>query len=482
MANLIKRKKKRFKCVLNFNFFTILVVVLILVNTLIHVSLEDTQPITNEQTEVDNVPYNKKTLPSFILHVGPLKTGTTSLQCTLTSLRSELEKDGYRYIGIIDNSCGPPSVSEVDDQVRLREERIFKQALVQPSPCEKKLVSLKPPPKNVDPAGDDGDPGPISDYGCWGDFVSLLEKYRHKGISIIYSEENISNYMTSKKNAFPFQHLQRALVGWDVQVLITHRRLYNWIPSLHNEVYKQGPNKHRLKKWPGVGLCVKSKGKIMSTVLAYASDIISVQSEYYPHAVQVAKMVRSGGLPITLETYERPGSIVSRMICSHGASTACRTLTTSGLIDSLPRSNPSVSLDYDYVAVAACITGLINGSIVTREEASEYIQEFIQGVEGASPLSLPHNCPARDDLMPILEASLKDEQAAFKLRDKEWGQKEREVHEIAFWNDTGRGEHDGGRKKYCLVDFGAIQEEAGWKKFFTKTMMSRKYNKTNVMT
>ena len=50
---------------------------------------------TDAETEME-IQTNK---PTLIIHIGPPKTGSTTLQCTLESLRPQLEKDNIVYIG-----------------------------------------------------------------------------------------------------------------------------------------------------------------------------------------------------------------------------------------------------------------------------------------------------------------------------------------------------------------------------------------------
>jgi len=77
----------------------------------------------------------KETKPIFILHIGPPKTGSTTLQCELESLRIELAKDGYHYIGRPE--C-PGSVVDIK-QMHKNQFRIFAKALVTSYDCHRQL-------------------------------------------------------------------------------------------------------------------------------------------------------------------------------------------------------------------------------------------------------------------------------------------------------------------------------------------------------
>ncbi len=48
-------------------------------------------------TEVTATTKGKK--PQLIFHIGPPKTGSTYIQCALYKHRSELEKDGFIFVG-----------------------------------------------------------------------------------------------------------------------------------------------------------------------------------------------------------------------------------------------------------------------------------------------------------------------------------------------------------------------------------------------
>eukprot|EP00588_Corethron_pennatum_P006648 CAMPEP_0194297012 /NCGR_PEP_ID=MMETSP0169-20130528/57735_1 /TAXON_ID=218684 /ORGANISM="Corethron pennatum, Strain L29A3" /LENGTH=405 /DNA_ID=CAMNT_0039046681 /DNA_START=101 /DNA_END=1315 /DNA_ORIENTATION=- len=363
---------------------------------LLSADLRDTHVV--QRSELLNVAVPPP-LPSFVLHVGPLKTATTSLQCAFTSLRPELEADRYRYIGRFEDPCMPPSASKADDQLRKREEKVFEDALLWGARCHKALGKLEPPPENsTESVGNDLGPGPISSYGCWGNFVSVLEKYRSNGTSIIYSEENISTNMVKDRINFPYRHLRRALTGWNVQVLVVHRRLFDWMPSAHNELYKPGPAKQRLKRWPGGGLCVNKGGKDAPTVMNNVAQMVSKpEGKKWPDTLQVVDAAQSAGLHVVLESYEGAG-VVSRAVGNlpgGGAPTACRAIA-SGRLDTLPRGNPSVSLHHDMLTVAACRAGAVNGTVVTRTEVRDYVRERLEDADGMSPLSLPLDCPGKE--------------------------------------------------------------------------------------
>mmetsp|Transcript_8245 Transcript_8245/g.11715 ORF Transcript_8245/g.11715 Transcript_8245/m.11715 type:complete len:653 (-) Transcript_8245:125-2083(-) len=221
---------------------------------------------------------NKK--PVFILHVGPPKTGSTTLQCTLESLRTELVQDGIAYIGRPE--CRGYSNSNISnihiDAQTKREFRLFESALVSGYSCQKELIAMEEEKEKGEVEvdleqhnhnnNDQQDTNSTVTYpACWDEFIHRLESYRQNTSTssatstthVVFSDEAMSNRIARTRAyrpslPYPFQSLKRMLeedMGWDVKVLIVHRPLYDYLPSVYVEQYKDGPGKRRLRQWFG---------------------------------------------------------------------------------------------------------------------------------------------------------------------------------------------------------------------------------------
>jgi len=481
--------------------------------------------------------------PRFVLHVGPLKTGSTSLQCAFSTLRTELGADGYVFMGTTHDldKCPPQDDDDEDDdnddtrQSSSRgdsavHERTFYGALsLAAKGCHGQLKEMEIGTKQHRRQQPDVYPP------CWSKFLTLLDAYRRNGTSIIYSEENISTMAVG--SGFPYRHLLIALQDWDVHVVVVHRHLFDWLPSAHNEEYKPGPGKVRLGRWfrmqstgnngigGGVasafggkkgklGKCVDQGGRAVPTVYDLISrNVHHPTRKKWPDAMQVAMAMRREGMNAILvpmeeddddeeEDRDRGGDgdangghengeleprggnrnegmggkardLVTRVVCNHvpGASGTCRKLLMirrrreenkkkEMVAAARKRSNPSVSLHYDALAVGACHAGLINGTAISRGEARDAIRDHHEITNGGRPNDLPLSCPTEDELRPVLEASMDDEREAFKFWGQTWGVTEEGRHREKFRRAMLEG------KKFCSVDSARALEEESWISFF----------------
>ena len=146
----------------------------------------------------DSLPYR----PKLILHVGPPKTGTTSIQCGLSRFSGELAKmDNYYYMG---TKC-PEGSSEYDIQ---------KQTGSEPMKPLFEIYAYIPTHRDL--------PSHVAEK------LDLHHRQKH---NIIISAEKFSILDDSEKT---LSHMQSLFPPdkWDIQVIVTYRRYYEWIPSI----------------------------------------------------------------------------------------------------------------------------------------------------------------------------------------------------------------------------------------------------------
>lgn len=155
--------------------------------------------------------------PIFIFHVGPTKTGTTTIQAALDILDKQgiLAKDNFVNI--------PRNIIPLIEPCikRLSFKRCFKSCQNQVKASDLCLHY-----RNVDEM-----------------FSKALENRQN----VVYSYEGGISF--EMKPAF-----QELLKGFDVKPIVTYRRYYQWLPSAYNSRYK--PDKTRVKRkqlnrWPG---------------------------------------------------------------------------------------------------------------------------------------------------------------------------------------------------------------------------------------
>ena len=138
--------------------------------------------------------------PLLVMHVGTGKTGTTVLQTELESLESYLNKDGYTYQGKFIRQ--QPSYQEhftpLLESIMPRYEQV---------PAARRCTQLE--------------------GRCIQNFKDELAILRKRGQDVIISEE----WAISLGSAAELRLAKAALVEWDVLVVVTYRRLWEWLPS-----------------------------------------------------------------------------------------------------------------------------------------------------------------------------------------------------------------------------------------------------------
>jgi len=160
------------------------------------------QPAISIEYAVDNI-----AKPKLILHVGPLKSATTTIQSILKDrdMRSALLKDKYHVVNF--------GVEKL--------KRVLKDCFV-------KL------PKE-------------SDCRLWHALVKSFDTAREANNSVIFSNEILSRLPINNMTLSLWKNL---LVRWDIKVFIVHRPFDQWIQSLYvqyrkNTMYQSGLGRFR---------------------------------------------------------------------------------------------------------------------------------------------------------------------------------------------------------------------------------------------
>ena len=163
------------------------------------------------------------TKPVFVLHAGPPKTGTTTLQCSLPVLK--LEEDGFLYIG---------KVTDCPFSRKKRANYVNTKSL---ATCMNKYSGRN---------------------NTW--LEQQCKEYRKMKEILDFSLENDFDVIYSSEGFFDGFELSDAfkslVSGFEVKVMIVYRRYYQWLPSRYNSLSKPDSNRHKrrtLEKWPKDG-------------------------------------------------------------------------------------------------------------------------------------------------------------------------------------------------------------------------------------
>ena len=427
--------------------------------------------------------------PVFILHVGPPKTGSTTLQCTLESLRQELDKDSIAYIG------RPECPGQYIDRKHKREFEVFASSLVVGYDCQKQMNVFEEQHDDAERTRGILHEHDVTWPTCWNDFLQHLDTYRQAGKNIVFSDEAMSNRLVRAKKyrpdlPYPWKALKSSLerMGWDVRILLVHRPLYDFLPSVYVEQYKDGPNKVRLRRWfRGDGrssTCPQDGGREVPQPFATQTSEITIArllvkgQTLYPTPAQVYELSRERNFTTILvditKHFSRPNgqvlSSIQHIICDKipGTLHTCKAMleeknstdeeNQKERAQKPKQLNPSLSLHYDFIAVEACQRGLLNGTTVRRDVARRAIQRRQEQDAGLSPNDFPLICPDDKTLGDILQQSLEHER---RLHTAAWDQEEEADHVDKFWK-TVRG-----TKKFCTVDSKKVVEDKMWIDFFS---------------
>lgn len=413
--------------------------------------------------------------PLLILHAGPPKTGSTTLQCALESLRAELESDGVAYVG-------RPECPFAIDRTHREEFRRFERALVTGYACHKRLAAAA--------ASNDEDVP-----SCWReDLLDRLDRFRKrarstaKRVVVLFSDEALANRATGSFDyrpnvPYPWEALDRLRETWEVRVLVAHRPLHAYWPSVYAEMHKPGPGKARLRRWAGTGdaddACPREGGRVVPgpfddeslddrTTVTIARlmrrrrrrrDSDDGRPPLYPDPASTYEVFRDRGHDVTLvDVANADVDAVEEVVCSRlprsvRACAAQRARTADRVL------NPSGSLHHDVLAVEACRRGVLNGTRTPREAARRAVRERTTTTTASTPpLDDPSFliCPDRTTFEEMLCASLDHER---RLRGPLWS--EETTFEREFWRDVLERK----RAIYCALNTTAVLEDPTWRTF-----------------
>jgi len=165
------------------------------------------------------------TKPTFILHIGPYKTGTTFLQSMLCFNQKMmvpiLDQDNLLYLGTCPRKpCGPST----------------------PKPT---FICHYGQCGSLFRTSNDESNSPLSQLSP--DIIWFTHHALECGSNAMVIYEGLHN--------IPLEYLEGLhallLPNWNVQILITYRPLYQWLLSLFNQLYKPGAyRKKEFLLWP----------------------------------------------------------------------------------------------------------------------------------------------------------------------------------------------------------------------------------------
>jgi len=205
---------------------------------------------TNTTTIASGVASSRRRqLPTFVLHVGMPKTGTTFLQCSLCARAETTEptllRDNYVFLGTCPyNTC---LMEQLPPQyLKHRRSSFVKLGMSRDSILNKygPVVHFR----------NESEPLMRADLArsvLAAKFVDRVEQLRSERRNVLVIFEGCENFMDKQ-----IQALYRFLAPgklWNVRVVVAYRPLFDWLPSKYNSLRKPGRSKTH-NQWPGLHL------------------------------------------------------------------------------------------------------------------------------------------------------------------------------------------------------------------------------------
>ena len=410
----------------------------------------------------ENIPANKTIrrdeLPTFVLHVGPQKSGTTTIQKELHAphMKQLLRQDNFTVID--------------DDIIR------------------KKHLNFLTTTSN----------GTIFEFPK--DFVKVVEKQRKvPGQNIFGSSEYLRAPNDRQCQAWNNMFMSPVVdeidksdgQKWNLHVVITYRRLHSYLPSGWNQEYKlfrinRRPVHLHHQNWPGVNgdYRIPSFDEWFVEKHYGQSHHLHLAQERYSAWKKCSDEIIIVNIH-DLNVHGVDSDLTTNFVCKalKGATRTCSSLLGAQSNNKrLLQKNKSINLDHDILAVYAYENELIgvdpkhaiDNALYKRDHVTLKVQEHVD----SNGIALPMKCPNSTVLDYIYDWSLKSEQWAFSVMQNhnanstEMGVLHPDVIEIQpltkerLSNFNNDWEKSLAEKKFCNVDFVETLKQKEWQKFF----------------
>ena len=414
---------------------------------------------------------NSSNKPTFIIHLGPSKTGTTALQCALIFAfindqdRRHFESDQYTYIGTLPNQC------------RYSIEKRHRQRFLRHNPGqffrrhgEGKWVNLQAwRTKNMDDSHIyRSEVGPFLDYTVeegniemtseWTNNLDALNAAQHNGILVFEGLDRCTP-----------KHIQvlaeSLLPHWNVQIVANYRHMYEWLPSFYSEMT-------RIRVPAGYQFAPDNSTDLLPFDLeqrGYFTTMVQDLERRQKHPVEIvterfAKFFDKITI-LNIHEFASGQAYKEELFCNviPGMPHTCNALKEHQLdLGHRGMANPSFEFDYDMLANAAHKQGLIDSSKIQRERAFSLTKQRQEEAMNATAKDFPLICLPKATIDRLYQLSSASVQRIFP-------------------NDPSvQANHDKGfesvvqRKRFCHVDTQAVLKDLEWREFFQSMRQSIK--------
>lgn len=409
--------------------------------------IDDETSLIQDSFNNDNGSIESDTKKSyFVLHVGPPKTATTTLQLQLLNLTDILrERDDVLYFHADRNPV--PLIATLHTSnchVQLKEVR---QAQKQSNATTLQLRDA------------------LNRVTCWKPFLQEIQEYRQNyadTTSFMYSSEGFGIGWTRPTD---WISLRETLASVDIElvVVITYRRYYEWLLSSKQHAEKWTGAKKFLTQWPNQG--GQHTLDLLPTVLHFTSG----KSKWFPfqYTDAMIDMIAPHVPQTRLLNLHEDKSVLSTYLCDVLPNTpeTCKYSLEKDATDAAEfRANTQDSFRdeskgmkqtitaYDRIAMEAARQGLLNMTLITRRFAGLKCRNFHQVVLNGTEKDLPLTCPSQSLLHAFLNESLAKEEAIMP----DFYRKHQDKHWASFWKAAVAN-------KFCMVNATAVLMDTRWR-------------------
>lgn len=377
--------------------------------------------------------------PWFVIHLGPPKTATTTLETEMTNFIHTLGQDNYLYLGKF-----YPFTKTLGKRHRILE--ILRDLKCQ----EERRKSRK--------------------TKCWNEMMELLKPLR--GTNIFLSDEEFGFRWTDfpeGESPIDWISLQKDIgKHWNILAIIGYRRLHEWIPSARqqNDRWFKGRRNRRIMDWPSPHGKGSHLSPLFPMVLEYpqiSGNDVTPKFWFHYFTDDILRNLQNYRIPYKMFHMYHKEPLRSFFLCNilPDAPLSCAESRRLDLVREEMRANPAQteSLYYDAVATHAAARGWVDTVHFTRHEAAEVLQLYQETERNGTAYDLPQKCPSTDELNLLLRASMEKERRLMPELP--------EADLMASFQISIK------KSKYCWVDTETILDDPVWQAVIQSRLADR---------
>mmetsp|Transcript_24113 Transcript_24113/g.58237 ORF Transcript_24113/g.58237 Transcript_24113/m.58237 type:complete len:508 (+) Transcript_24113:157-1680(+) len=390
----------------------------------------------------------------LIIHVGPPKTATTSIQCTLAKAEKSGRLSKFLSAKVVEAESCRPTVKEA----RLRFDK-YKDQFQHLSNKENNITIMKDDePNNMETLskvikgrsfipecifkwnglGDDYTTTSLRYPNCWGEsYLNYIQSYRTatKHSTFVISNEHLA--MTFGK--FREQTCKRVLddvlsslgggsgsSSSTVEIIYTHRMFLDYLISMHSQEYGGDKFKSKpvLRKWV---VSEEKEGKHTPALVNYVTEKMKLDFDLLSNSIKCLRLASNGSqrVQFKLIDYSDSGNVLQsfiRILTKGDESLASNIFNVAYQIRENEAFSKKQLIPSDRIALIAYTEGLIptdakGNVIISRGEARAAVKEVMDTL---NTTQIKYRCPQKmyqPLLDQLLEKTIQLEQLAFPERE-----------------------------------------------------------------